>query len=253
MLSIALEIEWFLIDQEPCSIHADRTHTVRKRVNILAEGHFNLIQIRFQRLPQMYVFDFQHTFRSAAFCDFPAFAVERLHKACTLALCLHLIDQLRIVSVYLGDNGNVGNIILRRCINADWTVDSGVVEKVKVWMIDRLFLRLLSRISHHAAHHIGFSADRQRGVVDDIADCHSQKILARLQFFGQFHFKRQKSALMGRKKFPVQIDACMVCHGITPEHYTLSFYKGRNGNFFLIKDPSIVLAVCNALRQIVVG
>ena len=79
MLSIALEIEWLLIDQEPCSIHADCAHTVRKRVNVLTEGHFDLIQIRFQRLPQMYVFDFQHTFRSAAFCHFPALAVERFH------------------------------------------------------------------------------------------------------------------------------------------------------------------------------
>ena len=155
--------------------------------------------------------------------------------------------------MHLGDNGNVGNIILRCCINADRSVDSGIVEEVKVWMIDRLFLRLPACISHHAAHQIGFSADRQRSVVDDIADCHGQKILARLQLFGQLHFERQKSALMRCKKLPVQIDACMVRHGIAPEHHALSLYKGRNGNFLLIKDPSVVLTVCNALRQIVVG
>ena len=58
---------------------------------------------------------------------------------------------------------------------------------------------------------------------------------------------------MRHKKLPVQIDACMMCHGITPEHHALSLYKGRNGKFLLLKDPSVVPAVCNALRQIVAG
>ena len=75
---------------------------------------------------------------------------------------------------------------------------------------------------------------------------------ARLQLFGQLHFERQKSALMRCKKLPVQIDV-HGASGIAPEHHALSLYKGRNGNFLLIKDPSVVLTVCNALRQIVVG
>ena len=45
MFAISFEIKWFFIDQEFCSVNADRTDAIWKCINVFAKGHADIIKI----------------------------------------------------------------------------------------------------------------------------------------------------------------------------------------------------------------
>ena len=202
MSSIAFEIERSFIDQELGPLYSYCSYAVRQCVNVFPEGHFHIIEICFQRLPQMHILNFQNALGSLALRYQISFFIKNFYFAVSCSHSIYLVGNSGSSSAYLRNQSNIFNVFLWCRIDFYRSCNSTVVEEVEVGIV-LWFCRAGRAEASHAVHHIGFSSDRKGGIVDHIIYGNGQKVVSVLKLFCDLHFKRKEAALMLADQFSV--------------------------------------------------
>ena len=202
MSSIAFEIERSFIDQELGSLYSYCSYTVRQCVNVFPEGHFHIIEICLQRLPQMHILNFQNALSSLTLSYQISFFIKNFYFAVSSSHSIYLVRNSGSSSAYLRNQSNIFNVVLWCRIDFYWSCNSTIVEEIEVGIILG-FCRAGRTEASHSVHHIGFPADRKGCVVDHIVNGNGQKVVSILKLLCNLHFKGKEAALMLADQFSV--------------------------------------------------